>query len=91
MLFLSSTQWYKVYKDPDGTHSLEEANHTDGTNNRKKSIVSTTDDDYYKSRIQELNEEIIALNRKNKVLNNENKVLNDENKFLNDKLAKVSM
>ena len=80
-----------MYQDPEGTRSLEGANHTDGTNNKKHSMVSTTDDEYYRNRIQELNQEIIALNKKNKVLNNENKVLNDENKFLNDKVAKVGM
>ena len=40
--------------------------------------VTSIDDSYYKSRIQELNEEIKALNKKIEVLNKENKALNDE-------------
>ena len=70
---------YKVYKDPECTQS------TDSINNRKISVaIANNDDGYYRSRIQELNEEIIALNKRNKVLN-------DENKTLNDKLATVGI
>ena len=73
-------QWYKVYKDPEGSQILEQ---TDSNNTRKISVVSI-DDGYYKCRITELNEEIMDLNKKNKVLNNENKVLNDELAMVGD-------
>ena len=56
--------------------------HADKVNDRKTSVINVIDDSYYRSRIQELNEEVIALNEKNKVLN-------DENKTLNNTLAKV--
>ena len=74
-------QWYKVYQDPEGKHCLEQRDHTDAINN--KAVDSSghgtcTDDEYYKTRIQELNKEIMALNMKNKTLNNENQNLNNE-------------
>ena len=50
--------------------------HIDNANNKNISVTNIIDDSYYKSRIQELNEEVIALNEKNKVLNYENKALN---------------
>ena len=33
--------------------------------------ANTIDEDYYRSRIQDLNQEIIVLNKKNKILNDE--------------------
>ena len=74
-VILSSTQWYKVYQDPEGTRSLEKSDHTDAANNTNFG-ASSSDENYYKSRIQELNQEIIVLNKKNE--------------SLNDKLAMVS-
>ena len=50
--------------------------HIDNANNKNIGVTNIIDDSYYKSRIQELNEEVIALNEKNKVLNYENKALN---------------
>jgi len=47
-----------VFRDPEGTHSLEQNGHPES----KKNITSGTDDDYYKKRIENLNEEIKALN-----------------------------
>ena len=64
------TQWYKVYQDPEGTHSLEKIDHTDAANNQKV-VTNGTNDNYYRSRITSLNEEIIDLNEKNKALNDE--------------------
>ena len=52
--------------------------HADKVNDRKTSDFNVIDDSYYRSRIQELNEEVIALNEKNKVLNDENKTLNNK-------------
>ena len=69
-VILSSTQWYKVYKDPEGTRSLEKSDHTD-TINVPNVPASSTDEPYYKSRLQELNQEIIVLNKKNKILSDE--------------------
>ena len=61
---------YKVYQDPEGTSSLEQIDANYSKTN--DAIVNgTTDGSYYKSRIVTLNEEIIALNKKNKALNNE--------------------
>ena len=50
--------------------------HIDSANNKNINATNIIDDNYYRSRIQELNEEVIALNEKNKVLNDENKTLN---------------
>ena len=69
-MYISSTQWYKVYQDPEGTRSLEKSDDSDPVKN-KKADVNSTDEVYYKSRIISLNEEIIALNQKNKALNDE--------------------
>ena len=65
-----STQWYKVYQDPEGTRSLEKSDDIDAVNSPKV-VVNGTDENYYKSRIISLNEEIIDLNKKNKALNDE--------------------
>ena len=73
MIYLSSTiytQWYKVYQDPKGIHSLGQSKHFDSIN-PKNAVTNGTADDYYKSKIRSLNEEIIALNKKNKTLNDE--------------------
>ena len=70
LCILSSTQWYKVYQDPEGTRSLAKSDHTDAANNTNFG-ASSSDETYYKSRIQELNQEIIVLNKKNKSLNDE--------------------
>ena len=69
IFILFSTQWYKVYQDPEGKYCLEESNHTN--NNTVAAAANCTDENYYKSRIASLNEEIIALNKKNKALNDE--------------------
>ena len=57
-----------MYQDPEGIHSLDQSDHSgsDGNDN-----MNNTDDEYYKSRIMNLNEEIMALNKKNKSLNDE--------------------
>lgn len=53
-------------------NGLEQVNHIDAKYSKTgDAIVNGTDDSYYKSRIMTLNEEIIALNKKNKTLNNE--------------------
>ena len=64
------TQWYKVYQDPEGTHSLEKTDDIDAANTQKF-ISNGTDDSFYKSRIMSLNEEIIDLNKTIKALNDE--------------------
>ena len=67
-----STQWYKVYQDPEGTRSLEKTDGIDAvTPQSPKVIINSTDENFYKSRIMSLNEEIINLNKKNKALNDE--------------------
>ena len=70
-----------MYQDPEGKRCLQQSDHTDTINN--KTVDSSghgtcTDDEYYKTRILELNKEIMALNMKNKTLNNENQNLNNE-------------
>lgn len=64
-------QWYKVYQDPEGIHSLDQSDSSDSEIIDNKNFVSNTDDEYYKNRIVNLNEEIIALNKRNKSLNDE--------------------
>ena len=68
-ILLPSTQWYEVYQDTEGTHSLEKTSHNEAVNNVV--IVNATDDNYYKSKIVSLNEEIIALNKTIKSQNSE--------------------
>lgn len=70
LLFLSPTQWYKIYQDPEGARCLEQTGHADVINN-KNVATDRANDNYYESRIMSLNEEIIALNKKNKALNDE--------------------
>ena len=67
---ISSTQWYKVYKDPEGTRSLEKTDHTDAANTQKF-VTNDTDDSFLKSRLMSLNEEIVDLNKTIKALNDE--------------------
>ena len=70
-----------MYQDPEGKRCLEQSDHTDTINNKtvdSSGRGTSTDDEYYKTRILELNKEIIALNMKNKTLNNENQNLNNE-------------
>ena len=67
---ISFIQWYKVYKDPEGTRSLEKTDDIDVVSSEKV-IANGTDENFYKSRIISLNEEIRDLNKKNKALNNE--------------------
>ena len=50
--------------------SLEKTSNTDAANN-EKIVNNGTDDNFYKSRIISLNEEIIDLNKKIKALNDE--------------------
>ena len=64
------TQWYKVYKDPEGTRSLEKTDDTDAANNQTV-VTNGTDDSFYKGRIMSLNAEIINLNKTIKALNDE--------------------
>ena len=70
LLHAPSTQWYKVYQDPEGTRCLEKTDDIDAVNSPKV-IINSTDENFYKSRIMSLNEEIINLNKQNKALNNE--------------------
>ena len=78
-VIIPSIQWYKVYKDPEGTHSLETKDHTDaGAANNTNVGAGSTDENYYKSKIQNLNQEIIVLNQEIIVLNKKNNNLNDE-------------
>ena len=52
-------------------HSLEKSDEVDAVNNHKASGKNSTDENYYKNKIINLNEEIVALNKKNKALSNE--------------------
>ena len=55
-------QGYKVYQDPEGTHTLDHSkNNTEATNN-KTAVDNDGDNGYYKKRIISLNEEIKNLN-----------------------------
>ena len=63
-------QWYKICRNPEGTRSSEINDYIDAANCHKV-VTNGTDENYYKSRIRSLNEEIIALNKKNKALNDE--------------------
>ena len=54
-----------MYRDPEGIHSLQQRD------DNKIIAANGTDASYYKSRIMSLNEEIIALNKRNKILNDE--------------------
>ena len=72
-ILLPSTQWYEIYQDPEGTRSLEKTSRSEAVNN--VAIVNTTDNNYYKSRIVSLNEEIIALNKTIKSQNTELKMV----------------
>ena len=59
-----------MYHDPKGTRSLEQTDYHSGVNNNKNTPTDgTADDNYYKRRIESLNEEIKTLNEKNTSLN----------------------
>ena len=75
-----------MYHDPKGTRSLEQTNYTETST--KNTSINSTDDNYYKKRIETLNEEIKALNDENKSLNN--KLAMVYNYALNDSLLCVT-
>ena len=56
---------------------MEKTDDVDAVNSSQlqKVVVKSSDENYYKSRIMSLNEEIIDLNKKNKALNNESVTL----------------
>ena len=62
-----------MYKDPEGTRSLEKTDNVDAVSSGQlqKVAVNSTDESYYKGRITSLNEEVIDLNKKIKALNDE--------------------
>ena len=51
-----------MYKDPEGTHSLQQSDHPE-MSNKNTVTVDADDNNYYKQRILSLNEEIKALNK----------------------------
>ena len=53
---------YKVFRDPKGTHYLDNSTSTVGVNNSVTTLQHSDELETYKKRIESLNVEIIRLN-----------------------------
>ena len=53
---------YKVFRDPEGTRSLDSNTSTDGIGSKVANLSRDDDLETYKRRIQSLNVEVIRLN-----------------------------